>query len=334
MISLLLIALLLISSILALFWWRLRPYRGGRLIVFAVLFMLPWLALPLYLAIGHPQSLSVQPPPQPSLDEAIARLEKRLGQNPQDLEGWLLLARSHQVLGRWLEAARSYEQALKLAPFDLNIKARYAEALAAAQDGDFSGKPRRLIEEILQINHDHPYALWLAGLDALKRGEKRRAAELLNRLLVQMPPESEAAKQLRQLMQRQGLALSEEALESVSTPTKSPKIEVTVKLTPGLQEQIPPRAMLLVFARAVSGPKVPLAVVRQPLEELPTQITLSDRQVLLPQFKLSRFKQVVVIARISRSGQAEPQPGDLEGRTGPVQLGEAVEVVIDRKIGS
>ncbi len=322
MTALLLASLFLMGALLALFWWRLRPYRKGRWTVFAVLFMLPWWLLPLYLAVGTPGALSPQTMPL-SLEEELQRLRARLRSNPNDLQGWLLLARGYSSLGRWKEAASSYERALKLAPNDLNLKARYAEALAAAQGG-FEGRARQLLEEVLQARPNHPYALWLAGLDALGRGEKARAVEFWRRLLAQIPPESEAAEQLRQLMARHGLAVGQVHPEA--------EIKVTVRIAPALRDELPEGATLLVFARAPRGPEMPLAVVRRPLAELPTTVTLSDRQALLSQFKLSQFEQVIITARISRSGQVKPQPGDLESAAGPVRLGEAVEVVIDRRL--
>ncbi len=319
MVILLLLALLLIALILLLFWWRLRYDREGRFSLFAVLLSLPWLALTLYLVVGTPEALSPQKSDPPlSLEEAIARLQERLEANPRDLQGWILLARSYRALGRWSEAAESYRKALQLAPEDLDLKARYAETLAAVQ-GSFEGEPRKLLRKILQEAPDHPYALWLLGLDALNRGERERARELLGRLLRQMPPGAEAAEELRSLMERHGLL--------AKTEEGGGEIRVKVRLAPHLQDKLPEGAVLLVFARTASGP--PLAVVRRPVEAFPVEVTLSDRNAILPGRRLSQADRVVVVARISRSGQAEPEPGDLEGRSGPVKPGGAVEVVID-----
>ncbi|MCX8049844.1 MAG: c-type cytochrome biogenesis protein CcmI [Methylohalobius sp.] len=301
----------------------------GATAIAATLAVLPMLALGLYFGLGRPDLLGAkteQAQIPASLEAGIQRLEQRLAQNPNDLEGWLLLGRSYQALARPEPAKAAYERALALAPNNLDVKARYAEALADLQGG-IAGQPQKLLEEILAADPNHPYALWLSGLAALHEGDREKARAHWQKLLAQMPPASPAAEQLRQVMAKAGLSSDVQP-----TSPSHAQVQVTVQLAPDLNSRVRPEDPVFIFARASEGPPMPLAIVRRQVKDLPLTVTLDDTSAMLPQLKLSNFKRVVLGARIAKSGQAQGAPGDLEGWTSEILVGEDTPkvIVIDR----
>ncbi|GAB6068486.1 c-type cytochrome biogenesis protein CcmI [Methylothermus subterraneus] len=298
----------------------------GLSAVVAALGVLPLIALALYFGLGRPDLLGAQPKALPdSLEAGVERLKARLQDHPNDLDGWLLLARSYQALNQPEQAKAAYEQALALAPDDLDLKARYAELLAQLQGGDFRGKPTALLQEILKAAPDHPYALWLSGLAALHRGDRAQALKAWQTLLAQLPPDSEAANQLRAWLAKAGLTIE----PPVQTAAH---IQVKVQLSPNLASQARPEDPVYIFARAAEGPPMPLAIVRKQVKDLPLTVTLDDTMAMLPQLKLSKFKRIVLGARVAKSGNAQGAPGDLEGWTEAISIGKDTlpTVVIDR----
>ncbi len=315
-----------------------KPSYRGMAAVFAVLGTMPLAAMALYFALGRPDLLdgrTLQAQDRtapPSLETAIAKIEARLRQHPDDLEGWVLLARSYQATGKAAKAVAAYRKALKLAPDHPDIQVRYAEALAQSRGGDLNGEPEKILQEVLKRHPDHPYALWLAGMAALHAGDRTAAQRRWGRLLAQMPPGSEPRRQLTAMMRKAGLAVSEAADEPAEQAADGGvAIRVTVRLDPKLAAKAGPDDPVFIFARAAEGPPMPLAIVRKRVRDLPVTVTLDDSLAMMPQLKLSRFSNVVIGARVAKSGNARGAPGDLEGWTAPVAVGQdkgSVTVVI------
>jgi cytochrome c-type biogenesis protein CcmH len=310
---------------------RSARFKGLAALV-AALAVLPMLALAVYFNLGRPDLIGGKvghteaKATSDSLDAVIQRLEQHLAQNPDDPEGWALLGRSYQALGRAEQAKTAYERALSLLPDNLDLKARYAEVLADLQ-GSLAGQPQKLLEEILASDPNHPYALWLSGLAALHEGDRNLAQRYWQTLLEQMPKDSAAANQLREVMAKAGLTS-----DSSSQPTPPAKVQVTVQLAPSLNPRVHPEDPVYIFARAAEGPPMPLAIVRKQVKDLPLTVTLDDSMAMLPQLKLSNFKRIVLGARVAKSGNAQGAPGDLEGWTGEVTVGEDSQklLVIDQ----
>lgn len=308
------------------------PTEGRRAIIIALL-LLPLAAFALYgefgrgdLLAGNAQVAALAPMPE-DVKESIQKLADRLRQQPDDLEGWLLLARSYQAVDQPSQAALAFQRALQLAPENLDIKAQYAQLLAQTNNNRLAGKPTELIEEILAREPQHPFALWLAGLAAAQRGEGGQAAQYWNRLLAQMPEESQAADQLRgfieQLRADSGQAdtmAGQESPQDTAAPTGSPgaSVQVLVTLSDRLADQISPQDTVFVFARAAEGPRMPLAIVRKQAKDLPLRVVLDDSMAMMPEMKLSAFPRIVLGARVSKTGNATPSPGDLEGSSEPL----------------
>ncbi len=310
---------------------RSARFKGLAALV-AALAVLPMLALAVYFNLGRPDLIGGKvghteaKATSDSLDAVIQRLEQHLAQNPDDPEGWALLGRSYQALGRAEQAKTAYERALSLLPDNLDLKARYAEVLADLQ-GSLAGQPQRLLEEILASDPNHPYALWLSGLAALHEGDRNLAQRYWQTLLEQLPKDSAAANQLREVMAKAGLTS-----DGSSQPTPPAKVQVTVQLAPSLNPRVHPEDPVYIFARAAEGPPMPLAIVRKQVKDLPLTVTLDDSMAMLPQLKLSNFKRIVLGARVAKSGNAQGAPGDLEGWTDEVAVGEDSQkiLVIDR----
>ncbi len=222
----------------------------------------------------------------------------------------------------------------------------YAEALAKA-NGGMEGRPEELITAALELEPSNINGLWMMGLVEFRRGNSARAVDLWRRLEAQMDPDSEDAAAVRgyitEARQQGGLNAGEPAVTESTAPQAAPQqvqaaaasgdkgIRVKVSLSETLKDKLDPNATLFVFARTLQGPPMPLAVQRMQASDLPVELNLDDSMAMMEQMQLSNFAQVLVGARVSKTGNAMPQPGDLQGEVKPVAPGQAemVSVVID-----
>ncbi|MEI8266493.1 MAG: c-type cytochrome biogenesis protein CcmI [Betaproteobacteria bacterium] len=303
-----------------------------------------------------------QPQPSPEqIAEMVQRLADRLKDRPEDAEGWTMLSRSYLVLGRLEEAAQASERVLKLKPNDAQALADHADVLAMRAGRVLDGEPMKLIERALKLDPDNLKALALAGAAAFDRGDGNEAARLWDRVALLGPPGSPVVQQAREGAaearkmaaergagnaapaqgqgqgqgQGQAPAPAQTLPQAPAAPQKAavagPTVRGTVTLSAALKAQARPEDTVFIFARnAESGPgagRMPLAIVRKQVKDLPAAFTLDDSLAMGPGMGLSSAQKVVVGARISRSGQAMPQPGDLEGMSAPVAVGSQGVVV-------
>jgi cytochrome c-type biogenesis protein CcmH len=296
--------------------------RGAALIVGAAL---PLLALAVYFGVGDPATLSRQVEHGATvqqLETMVGRLAARLRENPDDADGWKLLGRSYGALGRFGEAADAYAKAAARAPRDAQLLVDFADVLAMARGQRLAGEPEKLIQRALEIDPGNLKGLALAGTAAFERKDFGQAAAYWQRMLPLVPADSEDARTIQQNV---------EEARQLAGGMKG--LEGTVSLSPKLQGKAAPEDTVFVFARAAEGPPMPLAVARTRVRDLPYSFRLDDSMAMTPAMKLSAFPRVVVGARVSKSGNATPQPGDLQGASAPVanDAGE-VRVVIDRVV--
>ncbi|MEJ5999445.1 tetratricopeptide repeat protein [Paucibacter soli] len=300
-----------------------RP--SARLLLALTLFALLFTAAG-YAWLGNPAGLAHVPGRAPEQAgghgseakqfEAMAeRLAERLKSRPDDAEGWTMLSRSYAVLGQFDKAVTAYQRVVKLRPDDAQVYADYADALAMANGSKLDGEPETLIKRALELDPGNAKALSLAGTLAFDRGDAASAARHWERALQGMEPGSELAQQL------QG-ALAE-ARQRAGLSTAGASLQVRVSLAPELAAKAAPDDTLFVFARAAQGSKAPLAIQRRQVKELPLTLTLDDSMAMNPALKLSGAEQVVVGARISKSGNAMPQPGDMQALSAPLKPGAA-----------
>jgi cytochrome c-type biogenesis protein CcmH len=317
---------------------------------------IPALAFGIYAATGNPSASdakAVAATRQPGADQIVGMVESlaaKMRERPDDPRGWALLARSMAALGRFREAADAYENLNRLTPNDPDVLADYADALGMAQGRSLAGRPTELTLEALRLNPRHGKALALAGTAALDRGDFAAATAYWERLLAGLAPDSTERAQVQSVLAeiRESAAAAGKPLPPSSTqlakaqtpppalPSPSPKaagasVTGSVSVAPALAKQVTGTETLFIFARSDGGPRVPLAVVRTTARELPMTFSLDDTQSMAPGVKISTATALRVEARISRSGNATPQPGDLVGASAVVKPGaREVKVLVDK----
>lgn len=306
-------------------------WRQARPAALALAVLVPLAAAGLYLAHGTPAALQPQQAQAPAtLDEAIAQLAAHLDESPDDLQGWMLLARSRKAQERFAEARDAFARAHRLAPGDASLMVEYAEAITLAGDTRrIEGEALALIERALEIDPQQQRALWFLGIHQVQNRRWNEAVETWERLLPLVPDETRPVL-LAQINQARG----EAGLPPLEDATPAPVLTVTVDIDPALRDRVAPGDTLYVMARQPEGANMPLAVKRLPATGFPLQVALGDGDSPMPALKLSAQAQVRLVARISRSGDAAARPGDLEATPLDVTLAEGTShaLRIDRVV--
>ena len=304
------------------------PPRGGKRAAVLVGLAVPLAALAVYLAVGTPAAVTGHPGQGEvtagQIEVMVERLAARLRENPDDVDGWKMLGRSYAVLGRFGEAVDAYAKAALRAPRDAPLLADFADALAMARGRSLQGEPEKLVLRALEIDPQNLKALALAGTAAYERQAFKAAAGYWQRMLALVPPDSEDARVIRDnVAQAMQLAGGEPAARAAG-------LRGTVRIAPQLKGKFGPEDTVFIYARAAQGPPMPLAVLRVKARELPAEFALDDSMAMAPGMNLSAHARVVVTARVSKSGGATPQPGDLQGASAPVASdASGVSVLID-----
>jgi len=318
-----------------------RVSRNGRWIAALLAAAIPLCAASLYWLLGNPDALSPQRGSVAAgehqitaqqIEAMVAKLAARLEQNPDDANGWAILARSYATMQRFPEAIAAYAKAVALARDDANLLADYADLLATSAGRKLEGRPLELVMQALKLDPNQWKALALAGTAAFDRRDYKTAVAYWEKLLPQLPPDSEFGLSMKtSIAEARQLA----GIKSSDSPTSPPpaaaaSVRGTVSLSPALTGKIKPTDTVFIFTRAAEGPRQPIAAIRRQVKELPMGFTLDDSQSMSAEMKLSSFRELVVGARISKSGSATPQSGDLQGISQKVKVGATdVVVVID-----
>jgi len=329
----------------------------SRLVAAVLAIIIPTASVALYWELGNPlavthPSVSVLSAQENSdsghqsvegIEALSERLKKKLEQNPNDGAGWALLARSYVEMGRHSDAVGIYEKAMKLLPDDPQLLVDYADALGVLHGRNLAGKPELLIQQALKLDPNHVKALMLAGTVAFDRKQFKQAVQFWERATANLPldVEGEVRKELLSaIAEAKGLAGGKpvmvkavgEAASSMTPGGSAAAISGIVSLAPSLAAKAAPMDTLFVFAREVNGPPMPVSIVRAAKQDLPFTFRLDDSTSPMPSRKLSSAGTVVIVARLSKSGQAMPQSGDLEGVSQLVKPGaDRITVVIDRE---
>ncbi len=330
-------------------------------VVVALVF--PISALGLYIWLGAPEAISPMPPASalaeaateqaaaPNLDQIVENLASKLQADPNNLEGWVLLGRTHRSMGNLDAALSAFDRALKLNADDELILAR-AEVLAAKNQGRFDGEPWRVIREVLQRDPQNYAALLLAGSASYANNRYADALEFWQRARLRLsadhpdvpnlieamstvqaklknpasPSSTPAAQSAQGAVPAQGSAASGAApaaavASAAGGAASALNVSGQVRLSAALKSQTSPTDVVFVYAVPANGERMPLALLKTTVAQLPLSFTLDDSSAMLPDRKLSGASQVLVKARISKSGNAIPQSGDWEGSLGPVKVG-------------
>lgn len=282
-----------------------------------------------------PAEASDQPEQPVDVGQMVATLAQRLEQNPNDVDGWVLLGRSYFVMQRYADAAAALAKANAItAQQEPDLLANEGEALGLAQDRNLLGRPQQLFEAALKLDPLHRKALWYAGLSAEQAGDLQAAKRHWIALSDQDMPDV-LREALDERLKAYGVTASTAAAAVPAPQTDGPVLRLAVSLSPALAAQIAPDTTLFVFARAAEGPPMPLAVYRGSAGELPREVRLDDSMAMTPAMKLSQFDRWTVTARVSRAGQAQAVSGDLQGSLTVARgdLGDAaMALVIDQVV--
>lgn len=335
-----------------------------RFVALSLVMIIPAASGVLYWTLGNPAAMT-HPAASPmaaqggagderqmmeGLNTLMERLKKKLEQNPNDATGWTMLARSYMAMERYADAVPAFDKAFKLNPNNADMLADYADALAIHQGRKLEGKPETMIQKALKVDPNHVKALMLAGTIAYNRKDFSLAVKDWERARANLPPGSDPedgeqiAAAIGDAKQRMGGApmmaaanapVAQSAMPADHPPVKkagaSHAITGKVVLGPGMAGKTLPDT-LFVFAKDVAGPPMPVSIVRASKKDLPFTFRLDDSTSPMPSRKLSDIQTVVIVARLSKSGQAMPGSGDLEGMSQPVKPGtENITVVIDRE---
>jgi cytochrome c-type biogenesis protein CcmH len=280
------------------------------------------------------------------IDAMVEALKKQ----PADPQGWAMLARAYAYQHQYQDAVRAYTKAMELTPKDARLLADLADAMAMNNGRRLDGEPLKLIERALQIDPKEIKALALAGTAAYDHQEYAKAVGYWERAIKANPNDAEFARSLKSSLdearQLAGGKVAPPAEESTSADTAAPEMPATGKaaangggvrgkvvLAAGLAAKAAPGDTVFVFARAAQGPKVPLALLRRQVKDLPFEFSLDDSMAMMPDFTLSKYSPVIVGARISHSGDAIAAPGDLQGFSRAVTVGaNGVNITIDQVV--
>ncbi len=339
--------------------------KAGRWAIALLVVAIPAISLPLYFKYGSPSLIprlemgdtgrtannaaghSAGGQQSGSMLEMIDQLAKKLEQSPNNPDGWKMLARSYMAVNRIQDALNAYEAAYKLAPEDADLILAYGTTLAQSNNNQFAGRPTELISQALELSPQDPNAQWLRGIAYFQEGDYANAVVLWERVLTHLPAGSPEAQNVTEYLNEARAQLppgsqpasgvgSTPAMAQQSAPAKpaaasSGRIRVEVSLDPALRDKVEGSDLVFIFARAVSGPRMPLAAMKRQVKDLPVTLELDDSMAMMPQFVLSKFPEVVVGARISKSGDPVPKSGDLEGEVSPVVPGQeaTVQVVVN-----
>jgi cytochrome c-type biogenesis protein CcmH len=297
----------------------------GRWVVAVILIFVPLLSVLTYLLLGEPDALikaeikQTQHAGNESQDvnSVITGLAQRLKQNPDNAEDWVLLGRSFKYVEQYRLAANSFEKAYLILGDQPELMLQYADSLIMANGGKLTVKSTELIFKALDKDPDNVTGLWLAGIAKAEIGEFTQAILYFRKLETLLPPGSDSHKQVQKLIStaqtQNGGAQTVENTVATKNVESTVSINVQVSLKGELKTRVNSGDTVFVYAKALTGPPMPLAIVRKQVSDLPLSVTLNDAMAMMPAMKLSNFKQVKVMARISKSGTAMKQKGDFIG---------------------
>ncbi len=276
------------------------------------------------IATPAPEAATV---PQITANASVDTLLARTTANPNDGQAWLDLAQTYRGNRDFQAASEAFAKAKLLLPTNADLLADYADALAAAQDRRLEGEPAALVDQALQLDPDHPKALWLAATAAVQRNDTEQAKRYWLHLQELLPEDSAD----RRVIDRNLSALVDEVQISQQTSLAPAVISGRVDISPEMRALVKEDDTVFIFAKAVTGPPMPLAVLRKQVRDLPFDFNLDDSLAMQPQLKLSGFDQVMLGVRVSRSGTVTQQPGEPRGDLGPIAThGSAdIQLIID-----
>jgi cytochrome c-type biogenesis protein CcmH len=320
---------------------RIRTRTERRVSSIALIITMPLLAAAFYVHLSNWdwKSTSAQQAQAEEMERSVRELEAKLRSNPNDVDGWMLLGRSHMAMGQPAKAITAFQHAFDLTRGqDVNAVIALGEALALSDESSLQGRAGDLFTAALEKAPNHPKALWYGSIAALMRGDLRLGRDRLQLLMAQNPPQ-----QLRAVLERQIQDINDQlgegkgsqaASESGSVTAAQRSIRVSVTIAPNVQKQLSSPVPLVVLARDPKAGGPPLAVQRHSSTEAPLTIELSERDAMMPTRTIASVPKVEVVARLSRTGSPQARSGDFFGAAtyefanGPGTLNIIVDQVV------
>ena len=306
--------------------WRDKPVAGA-----GVLLSLALVSALLYTLVGNPKALDPAQRRAPdNFGDAVAQLEAELERNPDQVEGWRLLANAYAAVGRGQDAQAALTRALTLAPDDADLLTQAAEGRAmTSSDRRFDADAVAMLRRALVQQPTHQRARWFLGIAQRQAQQPAAAAATWEPLLANVDAKTGAS-----LREQINAARSDAGLEPLApaADVASAAITVSISLDPALAMRMSKDAVVFVIARRPGGPPMPVAARKLSAASLPQVITLDDADSLMPTAKLSQLQSVEITARVSASGDATPSKGDFEAVPTTVKQGQATALLIDRVV--
>jgi cytochrome c-type biogenesis protein CcmH len=279
---------------------------------------------------------------QEGIEKMVAEFAIKMEKDPTNLKGWTMLARSYRILGRNEDAAKAYARAGNFIDSDPQLLADYADTLAANANGSFTGKPLQLINQALKLDPDNLMALWLYGTASYNANNYKAAVQTWEKLAKQIPSDSDEGRAIlgaiAEARAKGGLAAPAPAPAPTSTSTSASTLaapsgkEVSgkIELSAQLKSKINSGDTVMVIARK-PGERMPAAVLRVPASNFPMSFTLNDSLAMNPNVPLSQLTEVSIEVRISKTGMAKPEAGDLISSAQTIQVGSKnVRLLVDQ----
>ena len=315
----------------------------GKWMALVVMLAIPCASITLYLTFGeyrvidNPQLALVAAPqsknaaPQMTLEEMVVVIENRLQENPQDAEAWFMLGRTQMSKQDYDAATNAFRRSNEFMADEPGILFALADAIGMQNNGSLQGEPEALIQRGLELAPRFPNGLWLAGMAAEQRGDFKSAHEYWSLLLPMIGDNPESENEVREMLA--SLEARDPSLVKEVATAEQSTLNLRIDISADLRAQASPETVVFVYAKAMQGPPMPLAVKRLQLKDLPVTLSLSDADAMMPSMKLSSFDEVLVGARVSMSGDPVAQDGDFYTEQDSVDSANPparISLVIDR----
>lgn len=285
----------------------------------------------LYFSVGDVVRVAQQnnqpPMNQEAVEKMVADFAVKMEKDPGNLKGWAMLARSYRILGRSEDAANAYSRAGSFVDSDPELLAEYADTLATNANGNFAGKPLQLIQKSLKLDPNNPLALWLLGTASFTSGNYKAAVQTWETLAKLLPPGSDEARAIQESIAE---ARSKGGLSNTTSIASNKGVSGKIDLAADLKSKVKPSDTVMVIARQ-PGERMPVAVLKMPVAEFPMSFILGDAAAMNPSMPISKFSEVSIEVRISKTGMAKPEPGDLVSTPKTVKVGaNQIQVLVDQ----
>lgn len=303
--------------------------KKGRWLAIPLAVFVPLLALAVYSVKGDfrafddiaTQSQLKEKPTTADINAMVEKLAQKMKTNPNDSEGWIMLARSYKVMKRYSESVEALRKALALTGEQPEILLQLADVIAMKNGGSLLGEPAELVAKSLDIDANNDMGLWLYGLASAEDGKFNEAIGYWKKLQTHYKPEDDDFKEVQKLINQAHEALGQDAevlsqsKPDIKTVATGKSIRVSVTLNEKLKASANPEDVVFIYAQPAQGGKMPLAVVKKQVKDLPLEVTLDDSMAMMPTMTISSVENVQISARISHSGNAIAQSGEPIGKT-------------------